>query len=156
MRDIAGGGITNLIMGGYIWGTEKEFKKVFIKPNYRGYSLMLGANVTNVITGLIVPPPATTLNLSVLPIIAYYLWEIVKLELNVRKQLRIRDDVLNDNEQTLYSNLQKVAGNEAKLNRMLSELMAYDAEVHKYYLSTNDYQQFLADRILNQKQIKEN
>lgn len=154
MRDIAGSGVTNLIMGGYLWGTEKELKRVVVKANYRAFSLMLGANFTNVATGLLVPPPATSLNWSAIPIIGYYLIRLVALEFRIRKELKVRDDVLNENENTLYANLQKVAGNEAKLNSMLSELMAYDEQVQQYYKITNSYQESLKNQILGATQEK--
>lgn len=148
-RDLTGSCVTNLIMGGYIWGTEDEFKKVFIKPNYRGFSLMLGANFINVITGIVVPPPLTSLNWSAIPIIGYYFFQLIKLEIRIRKELKIRDNVLNENAETLLSNMQKIAENEIKLSQMLQELMQYDAQVQKYYKETNDFQDFLANRILN-------
>ena len=155
MRDIAGGAVTNLIMGAYLWGTEKDIKRVVIKPNYRGYSLMLGANFINIVTGLLVPPPATSLNISAIPIIGYYMWGLIKLELSVRKELKKRDDVLNENENTLYANICKISDNDKILHQMLDELEHYDAEVQKYYVSTNNYQDFLANRILPYKSIAE-
>ena len=111
---------------------------------------MLGANFINVITGIIVPPPSTSLNWSAVPIIGYYFFQLLKLEFRIRKELQIRDDVLNENEQTLFSNMQKIAGNQSTLNQMLQELMQYDAQVQKYYITTNNFQDFLANKIFNQ------
>lgn len=148
MRDIAGSSVTNIVMGSYLWGTEKEFKRIFIKANYRAFSLMLGANFTNVATGLIIPPPATSLNWSAMPVIGYYLVRLIMLEGRVRKELKIRGSVLDDNDNTLMSNMKKVADNEQKLNKMLAELMDYDAQLQKYYLLTNSYQESLKKKIL--------
>ena len=151
MRDIAGSGVTNLIMGGYIWGTEHDFKRVILTPNYRGFSLMLGANFINLASGLLMPPPFTTLNWSTLPIMGYYLFRLIKMELKIGKELKKRDIILAENEATLIANMKKVAGNEIKLNTMLEELFAYDQQVCKYYNITNEYQEKLAQRIFNGK-----
>ena len=151
MRDIAGSGVTNLIMGGYVWGTEHDFKRVILTPNYRGFSLMLGANFINLASGLLMPPPFTTLNWSTLPIMGYYLFRLIKMELKIGKELKKRDIILAENEATLIANMKKVAGNEIKLNTMLDELFAYDQQVCKYYNITNEYQEKLAQRIFNGK-----
>ena len=151
MRDIAGSGVTNLIMGGYVWGTEHDFKRVILTPNYRGFSLMLGANFINLASGLLMPPPFTTLNWSTLPIMGYYLFRLIKMELKIGKELKKRDIILAENEATLIANMKKVAGNEIKLNTMLEELFAYDQQVCKYYNITNEYQEKLAQRIFNGK-----
>lgn len=152
MRDLAGSGVTNLIMGGYVWGTEHDFKRVVSKPNYRGFSLMLGANFVNLASGLLMPPPFTTLNWSTLPIMGYYLFRLIRMELKIGKELKKRNIVLDENEATLMANMKKVAGNEIKLNKMLDELFSYDQQVCKYYNITNEYQEKLAQRILGGKE----
>ena len=150
MRDIAGAGVTNLIMGAYVWGTEKEFSRVFVKANYRGFALMAGANLTAILTGLLVPPPATSLNWGALPVLGYYVVRLLLMERKLHKELDARDAVLAENETTLLANLSRIAGDDRTLKKMLSELDEIDARVQRHYQEVNDRQDVLAKEILGE------
>lgn len=148
MRDIAGAGVTNVLMGSYLWATEKSFARVVKKANYRAFSLMAGANLTTILTGLLIPPPATSLNWGSLPVLAYYIVRIILMERKLHKELDTRDRTLAENESTLLGNLALIAGDDASLKKMLFELDELDQQVQKYYHEVNDRQDTLANEIL--------
>ena len=148
MRDIAGAGVTNALMGSYLWATEKSLSRVVIKANYRAFSLMAGANLTTILTGLFIPPPATSLNWGALPVLGYYIVRILLMERRIHKELNARDLILAENEATLLGNLATIAGDDATLKRMIAELDEIDRQVQKYYHDVNDRQDALAKEIL--------
>jgi hypothetical protein len=147
-RDIAGSGVTNVIMGGYVWGTEKSFKRTVCEPNYRGFSLMLGANVTNLLLGLLAPPPYTSFNWSTVPIIGYYSWQLIKMERQVREALRKRDQQLTENDRKLYDNFSIISDNDSLINAMETDLEAFEKEVEAYYQQVIKNHNELKRRIL--------
>ena len=148
MRDIAGAGVANVLMGAYLGVTEKSLSRVVIKANYRAFSLMAGANLVTILVGLLIPPPATSLNWGALPILGYYVVRIILMERKLHKELDARDLVLDENESTLFGNLAMIAGDEATLRKMLDELDEMDRIVQKYYNDVNDRQEALAKEIL--------
>lgn len=147
IRDIAGAGVTNVLMGSYLWATEKSLARVVKTANYRAFSLMAGANLTTILTGLLIPPPATSLNWGSIPVLGYYIVRIILMERRIHKELDARDLILAENESTLLGNLATIAGDDKTLKRMLQELDAIDARVQKYYNDVNDRQDTLAKEI---------
>jgi len=148
MRDIAGAGITNIVMGAYVWGTEKDLKRVICKPNYRGFSLMLGANLITLLSGLLVPPPLTSFNWGTIPVIGRYAWELIKLEKEVRRQLKARDAQLDKNQAALFRN------NEALKNAVLmndeyySEFVKYEDAIVDFNMHTIEKHETLKKQLL--------
>lgn len=147
-RDVAGAGITNLIIGIYAWGTEKDIKRVVFKPNYRGYSLMLGANLITLLSGLLVPPPATSFNWGTIPIIAYYSFQLIKLERAIRKQLLIRDNILDHNSLKLERNREKLEKIMLMNDRCYNEFMKYESDIVEFYNYTIKKHKILKNRIV--------
>ncbi|MDR1468630.1 MAG: hypothetical protein LBT00_04990 [Spirochaetaceae bacterium] len=136
MRDIAGAGITNVVMGAYVWGTEKDFKRVIFKPNYRGFSLMLGANLITLLSGLLVPPPLTSFNWGTIPVIGYYSFQLIKLEKEVRRQLKARDALLDKNQAALLRN--NIALENAVLmnDEYYDEFVRYENDIVNFNMQT--------------------
>lgn len=148
MRDIVGAGVTNALMGSYLWATEKSFSRVVTKANYRAFSLMAGANLITILTGLFIPLPATSLNWGALPVLGYYIVQILLMERCIHKELNARDLILEENEVTLLGSLAAIAGDDATLRRMIAELDEIDRQVQKYYHDVNVRQDELAKEIL--------
>lgn len=149
MRDVAGTGVTNLIMGGYLWGTEHKIKRVLVEPNYRAFSLMLGANWMNLTTGLFIPPPKTTLNYSAIPVIAYYAIRLYKMEKRLGEALRKRDVVLEENERTISHNLRIIAENGARIDTMICEMEKFESEIDEDIRKADAKQEALVSSIFN-------
>lgn len=148
MRDFVGTGVTNVIMGAYLWGTEKSLKRVTIQPNYRAFSLMLGANFINLLFGLYFPTKVATLNWSTIPVIGYYGFQLLRLEKNVRAVLNKRDNQLKDN----YIKIEK---NETLLKQFMifddqtyNELLHFEEELFKYNNKVLKYHDSIKESIL--------
>lgn len=148
-RACVGTAVTNAVMAGYVWGTEKSFKRVCVEPNYRGFSLMLGANMTNLLCGLLAPPPATSFNWSAIPIIGYYSWQMIKLEKKVRTALNARECQLIQNDSILEDNFQLIMHNDSLINAFGDQLNTFEKEVEAYYRYVMKNHIELKTRILN-------
>lgn len=147
MRDLVGSGVTNAIMGAYLWGTEKSLKRVTIQPNYRAFSLMLGANFINLLVGLYFPTKVATFNWSTIPVIGYYGFQLLKLEKTVREALNNRDKQLTDN----YIKIEK---NETLLKQFMifddqtyNELLCFEKDLFKYNNEVLRYHDSLKESI---------
>jgi hypothetical protein len=114
-RDLVGAGATNVIMGAYLWGTEGDLARVTVKANYRAFSLMAGANLVTILCGLLVPPPATSLNWPAVPPLLYYGGRLVWLWHSIDKALAARGETLRANAATLAARGADLAGNEAAI-----------------------------------------
>jgi hypothetical protein len=147
-RDCVGTAVTNVIMTGYLWGTEKSLKRVYAEPNYRAFSLMLGANVVNLLCGLLAPPPYTSLNWSTIPIIGYYSWQLVKLEKKVQEALEKRERALEKNDRILKENAKALLGNDGLIESFGAHLDSLEKEVNEYYQLTMANHEVLKRRIL--------
>jgi hypothetical protein len=147
MRDIAGAGITNCVMAGYLWGTEKELKRVFIKPNYRAFSLMLGANIIALLSGLLVPPPFTSFNHGTIPVIAYYALQLIRLEKQVRKVLAERDNILDANESKINCNDEIISALILFNHSTFQKLLEYEKEVMRSFNSTIQYHEKIRNMV---------
>jgi len=148
-RDCVGTALTNAIMAGYVWGTEKDIKRICVEPNYRGFSLMLGANMTNLLCGLLAPPPATSFNWSTIPIVGYYSWQMIKLEKKVRSALSAREGQLMQNDSVLEENFQLIIHNNSLINVFGDQLNSFESEVEAYYSYVMKNHTELKTRILN-------
>ena len=155
MRDVVGTGATNLIMGSYLWGTEHSFERVVTKPNYRGFALMLGANFTNLVTGLYIPPPNTTFNHSTIPIIAYYGIRLYRMEKRIAAALKSRGETLAQNDLTLTKNLTIINENEKMISKMIEDMEHYGAEVDKEIRQADELQDDLFNRLVSHAENKE-
>jgi hypothetical protein len=149
MRDIAGAGITNLVIGAYVWGTEKDIKKAICKPNYRGYSLMLGANLVTLLSGLLVPPPATSFNWGTIPVICYYSYQLIKLEKSLREQLLIRESILDENFLKLERNRRSLEKVSLMNDECYQEFMKYETDIIDFYNYTINKHETLKNHIMN-------
>jgi hypothetical protein len=148
MRDIAGSGITDVLMGAYVWGTERDFKRVVCKPNYRGFSLMLGANLIALLSGLLVPPPLTSFNWETIPVIGYYSFQLIKLEKEVRRQLKARDMLLDKNQTAIFHN-NEVLKNAALMNdNYYSEFLRYENDIVDFNIRTIKQHESLKKQLL--------
>jgi hypothetical protein len=148
MRDIAGAGITNVVMGAYVWGTEKDFKRVVCKPNSRGFSLMLGANLITLLSGLLVSPPLTSFNWGTIPVIGYYFFQLVKLEKEVRRQLKARDAVLDKTQAAIFHNAEALE-NAALINdEYYNEFMKYEDDIVAFNMRTIEKHETLKKQLL--------
>ena len=147
IRDLAGSAITNLLMTGYLCVTTEGTNQIVKGANYRVSTLMLGANVVNLMTGLLVPMASKSLNLSAIPVIGYYFYRLVQLEMQINKELKVRDIVLNENEATLQYNLNIVARNKEELQKMLLQLSEYHKQVNAFYHQVNQRHETLINRI---------
>lgn len=136
MRDIAGSAITNIAMGAYLWGTEKDIKRVVCEPNYRAYSLMLGANLITLLSGLLIPPPNTSLNWGCIPIIGYYLYHLIKLEKRIQRELSERDNTLNKNDQILKDNAELLNSLTLFNDEEFNTFLEYEKEFEVFYRIT--------------------
>jgi len=143
MRDVAGAGITNIVMGAYVWGTEKDLKRVVSKPNYRGFSLMLGANLITLLSGLLIPPPATSFNWGTVPVICYYSFQLLKLEKEVRRQLKERDAVLDRNQDILLKNGVIISNAILMNDEYFEEFERYETDIVNFYDETIAKHEFL-------------
>ena len=132
-RDIAGTALTTLIMKLYLWGTEKSWSEANSKQNYRTCSLMLGAYWVNLCTGLMVPQKAKTLNISVIPLIARYTWALVKINLEVSRLLRERDEVLAGNWIIIERNQERNKAVETAVRQKIKQLDAADKDIYDRY-----------------------
>jgi hypothetical protein len=148
MRDIAGAGITNVLMGAYVWGTEKDFKRVICKPNYRGFSLMLGANFITLLSGLLVPPPATSFNWGTIPAICYYSYQLIKLEKEVRRQLKVRDDLLERNQAVIFRNNETLKNTVLMNDDYYNEFLKYENEIVDFNKRTIAKHETLKKRLM--------
>ncbi len=155
MRDVVGTGATNLIMGAYLWGTEKSLERVISKPNYRAFSLMLGANFTNLVTGLYIPPPNTTFNYSTIPMIAYYGIRLYRLERRVEAELKSRGETLEQNDLTITRNLSIIDENEKTIDEMIRDMERYEAEVDKEIRQADELQADIFNRLIPNPENKE-
>ncbi len=144
MRDIAGSAVANIVMGSYLWGTEKSIKRVVIEPNYRAFSLMLGANVVTLLSGLLVPPPATSLNWGAIPVIAYYSIQIIRMEKRIRNELNGREEILNENDQVLIENEAMLNNISISNGEYYNNVIKYEKDIEKYYI----------EAISNHKKVK--
>lgn len=134
MRDVVGTGLTNIIMGGYLWGTERDIRRVVTEPNYRAFSLMLGANLVTLFSGLLVPPPSTSFNWPAIPIIAYYSIQLFRLERKVRSELAGRTSTLKANDRVLFDQNDAALKNYCMINDSnYEELLKYEEEINKAY-----------------------
>jgi len=144
MRDLAGAGVTNLIMGAYLWGTEKSLSKITTKPSYRTCSLMLGANMITLLSGLLIPNAGkavkASFNWSSFNMIGYYGANLFKLEKSIRKELSERDLSLQASEAKLFANDKKIQdliifndATYAKLKQDEKELFEFDKQVNFYH-----------------------
>lgn len=148
MRDIAGAGITNIVMGAYVWGTEKDFKRVICTPNYRGFSLMLGANLITLLSGLLVPPPLTSFNWGTIPVIGYYTFQLIKLEKEVRRRLKARDALLDKNQAAIFRN-NEVLKNAVLMNDdYYNEFIKYEDAIIAFNMQTMANHETLKKRLL--------
>jgi hypothetical protein len=136
MRDIAGAGITNVVMGAYIWGTEKDLKRVVCKPNYRGFSLMLGANLITLLSGLLVPPPLTSFNWGTIPVIGYYSFQLIRLEKEVRRQLKARDELLDKNHAVLIRNHETLKNTVLMNDEYYDNFLQYENDIVDFNMRT--------------------
>lgn len=136
MRDIAGSAITNIAMGAYLWGTEKDIKRVVCEPNYRAYSLMLGANLITLLSGLLIPLPNTSLNWGCIPIIGYYSYHLIKLEKRIQRELSERDNTLNKNDQILMDNAGLLNSLTLFNDEEFNTFLEYEKEVEVFYRIT--------------------
>lgn len=148
MRDVAGAGITNVIMGAYLWGTEKSIKRVTIQPNYRAFSLMLGANCINLLAGLYQPTKIATFNWSTIPIIGYYGFQLIKLEKQVRETLNKRDIQLNENLRVLEKNDTLLQQFTIFDDQTYNELLKYEDELFKYNDEVLKYHSYIKESII--------
>jgi len=142
MRDISGAAVTNTVMAAYLWGTDGNLKQIAFKPNYRDISLMLGANYIALLSGLLVPKPS--LNHGIIPVIGYYLRKLIKLENQVREQLKARDAILDKNQQALSYNCE-VLKNGAFIN---------DEYYDKFLESENDIINFYNETMTKHSSLK--
>lgn len=137
-RDMAGAAVTNLIMGAYLWGTEKDIKRVIIKANYRAFSLMLGANYLTLLSGLLVPNKHDiSLNWHAMRVISYYLLRLILLEQKVQKEIKNRELILNTNDDILKYNELKALSIDFN-NKYYKELKIYECDVDEYFNQTMD------------------
>ncbi len=155
MRDVVGMGATNLIMGAYLGGTEKSLERVISKSNYRAFSLMLGANFTNLITGLYIPPPNTTFNPSTIPMIAYYGIRLYRLERRVEDELKSRGETLKQNDLTIIRNLSIIDENEKSIGDMIHDMERCEAEVDKEIRQADELQADIFNRLVYNPEQKE-
>lgn len=132
MRDVVGAGVTNIVMGGYLWGTEKSLKRVVVEPNYRAFSLMLGANVTSLLIGLFLPTKLASFNWSTIPVIGYYGCQLLKLEKKVRQELNNRDKQLSENERVISENESILNQISIFDDQVFEELLHYEKELFEY------------------------
>lgn len=133
MRDITGAAATNLIMGSYLWGTEKSIKRVVTTPNYRAFSLMLGANLVTLLSGLLIPPPSTSFNWGTIPAIAYYSIQLIRLEKRVRISLNNNDSKLFSNDKILSENENIISELSIFNNKEFDKLITYESEINEFY-----------------------
>lgn len=148
MRDIAGAGITNAVMGGYLWGTEGDIKRVTVKPNYRAFSLMLGANLITLFSGLLVPPPMTSFNWGTIPIIGYYSYQLFKLEKKIRAELEKRDKILLENDKIIQDNDLILKEMSIMNDEFYKEFLKYEEKIINFYNETINNHNRLKKRIL--------
>ena len=148
MRDVTGAGVTNLIMGSYLWGTEKELNRVLIKPNYRAFSLMLGANLVTLISGLLIPPPNTSLNWGTIPVIGYYSFQLIKLEKKLREILNERENRLLKNDLVLLENERNLKELILLNDEIFFEILKYEKEIEDYYIQVISRHKKLKNKIL--------
>lgn len=133
LRDLAGASITNIVMGAYLWRTEKDIKRVICKPNYRAYSLMLGANLISLLSGLLIPPPNTSFNWGCIPIIGYYSYHLLKLEKKVREELTKREKILNQNDNIIQKNEEFLFQYSMMNDQIYKEFISYEESIIAYY-----------------------
>ncbi|MCP3685985.1 MAG: hypothetical protein GY861_25350 [bacterium] len=152
-RDIAGAGLTNTLMGAYLWKTEKSLKRVIVKANYRAFSLMAGANLCAILVGLLLPSNVVSFNHACIPPFLYYGGRLVWMSHQIDKALEKRDRILNQNNNTLIeqeNNLLKAEKildfRKLKLNKNDELLKGFESLVrnsHQYTLEnlafTNDW-----------------
>ena len=150
MRDVVGAGVTNVIMGAYLWGTEKSLSRVIVQPNYRAFSLMLGANFINLLVGLYLPTKVATFNWSTIPIIGYYGFQLLKLEKNIRETLNKRDIQLNENFDILKKNETLLQQFTIFDNKTYNELLEYENELFKYNDEVLKYHSYISETILSE------
>lgn len=148
MRDITGTALTNAIMGAYLWGTEKSISRVIVKPNYRAFSLMLGANMVTLLSGLLIPEKTASLNWSTIPIIGYYGFNLIKLEKSIRNKLNERDSVLEHNQIILNSNEFHLENLINIDDKNYQELLSFENEFHKYHDRIMVFHNSLKEEIL--------
>jgi hypothetical protein len=122
MRDVAGTALTTIIMKLYLWGTEDSWKEANSKQNYRTCSLMLGAYWVNLCVGLMVPQKAKTLNIPAIPLIARYLWALLRINSEVSGLLQSRDKIIQGNWVILARNDERLDDLMAWLKKRIKDL----------------------------------
>ncbi|MDR3259728.1 MAG: hypothetical protein LBT51_09005 [Fusobacteriaceae bacterium] len=147
MRDLAGTAVTNTIMGAYLWKTEGNLNQVIAKPNYRSISLMMGANAVMVLSGLL-NPVNPSLNWGGIPTIAYYAYQLIKLEKQIRKLLNQRKLTLNENFEILDKN-EKNLMNTMMLNDYYMNLFSeYEDSINESYRAIMERHEMLKTKIM--------
>jgi hypothetical protein len=148
MRDNVGAGLTNFTMKAYLWGTEADFSNVLFKPNYRVCSLMLGAHIVTLLSGLLAPPPFTSFNWGTIPKIVYYFFELIKLNKEIKRILSAREVTLNENALIQFNNDILLQNYILEVDKYCSEVLEYEDEVEKFYLQVTARHNALKKRIL--------
>jgi hypothetical protein len=128
-------------MAAYLWGTEKSLARVTIKANYRAFSLMAGANLTAILVGLLIPPPATSFNYPCIPPLLYYGGRLIWMSHKIDKALETRQKIIESNhsallefEKMIIENDETLAENQARMETnkyMLKQLECVRADLHK-------------------------
>lgn len=126
-RDITGTAITNILMGVYLWGTGEELSKITVKPNYRTFSLMAGANLTNLLVGFMMPTPS--FNISALPLIMYYGGRMVWLSHKAQNLLASRQAIVDANLATLSNADDKIRINDSVLEQRKSLIRDFEEDI---------------------------
>jgi hypothetical protein len=109
---------------------------------------MAGANLINIIVGLLVPPPATTFNVSAIPITGYYAIQLIWLEKHVRDLLRRRDAQLDQNRILLNKNYQMLLNNDFFIEKYEDDLRDFEILATQYRREVMDMHNQLKFRIL--------
>ena len=143
-RDLAGAGLTNILMGAYIWGTEKSLSRLTVKANYRAFSLMAGANLTTILIGLTLPPPYTTFNYSCLPPMLYYGGRLIWMAHKIDKALKIRHEKIELNSNIMHDNRNILAENEKLLNYRQKQIEHNEKIIYSFKKSSETMHEHLA------------
>ena len=102
MRDIAGSGVTNIILNTYLQIRESPMNQLT-----EAY-MFFGSNSIAFLTGLLVPVKLRSLNFNVIPLLIHYSHKIHKIQEEESKILEIRDHQLTQNKQILAENNDKL------------------------------------------------
>jgi hypothetical protein len=149
-RDIFGAGITNLFMGLYLWGTEENgLKSLRVKPSYRSISLMIGANLITLISGLLHPKGLAyiSLNHGCFSAITYYFCKLIRLERRVRKELKVRENTFNRNQESIDFNDEVLKNYISFNNDNFQTLMENYKEIELYHAETKRKHELLKKRL---------